>query len=128
MHEQNIDKEIVQALEITFLEVDRDKFQAIANWREKMLETRAATPKYKAIKANDLLVFKCGEDRLERQVLNVYHYPSIEEMLAHLPLEEILPGITTVEDALAIYYGFPDYRENIAKFGIVAIEFNYPEE
>lgn len=41
-------------------------------------------------------------------------------MYVHPEFQLILPGVTSLDEAQAIYYGFRGYKEKIAKHGIVA--------
>ena len=48
-------------------EVDRIVLKAIKN-NQKTIETRAATAKFRKIEKGDVLVFVCGDDKLEKEV------------------------------------------------------------
>ena len=84
------------------------------------METRAAAPKYRKIKVGDILVFTCGADRLEKQVAAVQHCATIKDLLAKIDLKEIMPGVSLAAEAKKIWYSFPNYREKIKKYGLVA--------
>lgn len=102
-------------------EVDRRVFEAIKNG-EKKVETRKASEKYLAIQKGDIAVFKCGNDILEKEILETKHFKSIEEMLAVYSFKQIMPFVNSKEEMLEVYYSFPGYREAIAQNGIVAME------
>src|SRR5581483_12215701 len=104
---------------LVFREVDRDKFDEIAEDR-KTIETRAATIKYRPITAGDTLIFVCGSDSTKKQVAKVEHFDSLEQMFSHLPLSNILPTAKDTNDAKAIYYSFPGYKDKIEAEGILA--------
>lgn len=57
-------------------------------------------------------------------VMETRTYESIEEYLQAETLERTLPGVSTVEEGVAIYLGFwgPEGTEEVAKHGIIAIE------
>jgi len=59
---------------------------------------------------------------LEKEVAQVRFYDSIGEMLEHLPLEEIMPTASGIEEAKKIYYSFPDYKKKIKEYGIAVYE------
>ncbi|PIS14021.1 hypothetical protein COT65_01135 [Candidatus Shapirobacteria bacterium CG09_land_8_20_14_0_10_47_13] len=100
-------------------ETDRWVFEAIKAG-QKTIETRAATPKYQKIKIGDVLVFVCGQDRLEKQVAGVSLFAGLDQLLAKIDLKEIMPSVSSPQDAKKIWYSFPNYREKIKQYGLVA--------
>lgn len=106
---------------LRFREVDKKTFEQIKN-REKTVETRAATEKYRNIKQGDTLLCVCGSKKLEKVVKKTTVFKSIPELLKHHDIKSIMPDISTVEEATKQYYSFPGYREKIEKFGIAAFE------
>lgn len=100
-------------------EADRWVFEAIKNG-QKTVETRAAAPKYRKIKTGDCLVFVCGQDRLEKHVASVSLFASLDQLLAKIDLKEIMPSVSSRQEAEKIWYSFPKYREKIKKYGLVA--------
>jgi ASC-1-like (ASCH) protein len=67
-------------------------------------------------------MFTCGDDKLERQVVSVRSFGSIEDLFAAIPIQKVMPWVRSREEAAEAYYGFPGYVERIAEFGIVAFE------
>lgn len=57
-------------------------------------------------------------------VMETRLYKSIEEYLHKETLERTLPGVTTIEEGVAIYLGFwgSEGTKEVAKHGIIAIE------
>lgn len=104
---------------LTFREIDKDKFDEIVN-RQKTIETRAATNKYRLIKTGDVISFACGDNKVTKQVIEIEYFNSLDAMFASLPLKKILPSAKDLEDARAIYYSFPGYKEKIEVYGIIA--------
>lgn len=102
-------------------EVDRRVFEAVKNG-EKKIETRKASEKYLAVKPGDVAVFKCGEDTLEKEIVNVWHFKSIEEMLQVFDFRQIMPFVDTISEMREVYDSFPGYKEAIAKDGIAAFK------
>jgi ASC-1-like (ASCH) protein len=86
----------------------------------KTVETRLATPRYRAACPGDRLLFLCGAERLERQVKAVRIVPSIEALAQEFAPSSILPGAKNAEDLRALYATFPGYEEKIVSRGIVA--------
>lgn len=104
---------------LVFREVDRDKFQALCDG-SKPIETRAATEKYRGIKAGDKLVVVCGVDTVEKTVKEVRHFESIDTMLGNVPMQAVCPGAGSIEDVYKMYYSFPGYKDKIAQHGLMA--------
>lgn len=104
-----------------FREVDRARFEEVRSG-PKAVETRAGGPKYQGVKAGDEITFSCGDDRFAKKVSKVYHWPSIEAMLAEVPLKRIMPDLDTIEQVRARYAGYPGYEEKIKEFGILGFE------
>jgi len=101
--------------------VDRKFFDAI-RFDEKTIETRAATDKFRLIKPGDILKFICGKDVLEKKVLKAYHFKNIDGLIKSLEIKKIIPFASSLEEAKKIWFGFPDYKEKIKKYGLVAFE------
>ena len=106
---------------LVFRAVDRTRFEEVRSG-VKVVETRAATPKYRAVNVGDGLTFSCGEDTFTKKVNKVYHWPDIETMLAEVPLKRIMPDLETVEHVRTRYAGYKGYAEEIPKFGIAGFE------
>lgn len=102
-------------------EVDRQIFDQIKSGK-KDVETRAAIEKYQKVRAGDVLVFVCGQDRLERKVTRVSHFKDIDSLVSQYDLERIMPAAATLEKAKAIWYSFPNYKAKIKQFGLIAFE------
>jgi ASC-1-like (ASCH) protein len=96
-------------------------FDALASGAKKV-ETRAATPKALLVQEGDIAVFLCAKERLERRVLKVSRFPSIDALLERYEPKEINPGVGNASELKAMYEAFPGYREKIAQYGIVAFE------
>ena len=95
----------------------------------KTIEGRA--PKNEKDKTFDEMVFddvitfinqETGE-QLTCSVLAVNKYSNTKEMLEVNGLKNILPGVFTIEEGIAIYNDLKDYKERIVRFGIYAIVF-----
>lgn len=108
-------------LTLKFPQSTKDVFEAVKTGL-KNVETRAATPKYRAIKPGDKLTLACGADILEVIVIRACRFASVEDLYREIPVESVLPGVKTVKDAKAIHYGFDGYREKLQKFGIMAFD------
>lgn len=112
----------IKKIILRFRVLDKDNFNEIKN-ELKTVETRAATVRYKDIKKGDIIIIVCGKQRITKQVKRVRHFKTIENMLKTLPLKKIMPSVKSVADARKIYYSYPNYKEKIKEFGLVALEF-----
>lgn len=101
--------------------IDKFVFDAVKNG-EKIIETRAATEKYKKIQPGDTLVFVCGAEKIEREVENVEHFISVDDMVKEINFKKIMPFCKNVEEMKKIYYNFPGYKEKIKNFGLLVFD------
>jgi len=101
--------------------IDGAVFAAIRNGVKK-IETRAAIPSYCKIKKGDKIVFICGQEKAEKRVKEVALYKNIRILFKRYGVKDIFPGLATIDEATKKYYSFPDYREKIKKFGLIAWE------
>ena len=98
---------------------DKDIFKALQKGT-KTIETRAAKGRFKRIEAGDVLVFNCANETVEKEVYDVSYYDSVEEMAEELPLKNILPSVSGVEEAKEVYHSFPNYKYKIEEYGLAA--------
>lgn len=108
-------------IQLRFRAVNRDIFEAIRSGRKK-IETRAATARYRNIKAGDALRFVCGKDSFEKGAKKVQIFKSISLLLRKYQSQDINPFVKSDVELQKMYYSYPNYREKIKQFGIIAIE------
>lgn len=106
---------------LPFRSADRPLFESLLDGRKKV-ETRAGSPAYLKIEPGDYLVFTSGQDRVEKKVLTVRHYPSVGQLLTEITWSEIMPLAKSPQEVEAIYNSFPGYKGRLQKFGILAFE------
>jgi ASC-1-like (ASCH) protein len=106
---------------LIFAKINKDTFEMIRNGQKK-IETRAYTVKYHEIKAGDTLVMSCDGEKFEKKVTKATCFLSISDLLATYPIEHINPTVHSEEELTKIYYSFPDYKEKIRDFGLLAFE------
>ncbi|OIO47548.1 MAG: hypothetical protein AUJ32_02565 [Parcubacteria group bacterium CG1_02_40_82] len=106
---------------LKFRAVNRDIFEAIKNGSKK-IETRAATKKFKNIRAGDRIVLVCGKQRFENVVKAVRHFKTIKAMLKKYKIRQVNPWVSTEQELRQVYWNFPNYKEKIKKYGIIAFE------
>ena len=111
----------MEKINLRFREVDRNIFNFIKNGT-KTVETRAGTVKFRDIKAGDILVCVCGEDKLEKVIKKATIFKTIPELLKHYDVKSIMPSLSTAEEAIKQWYSFPGYKEKIEEFGLIAFE------
>ena len=103
-------------------QIDKIVFDAIKNG-QKVIETRAATDKYREVKSGDILVFLCGDEKLEKQIKKVDIYESIDEMVKVIDFKDVMPFVDSVDAMKKVYFSFPKYKEKIEKFGLIVFNF-----
>jgi ASC-1-like (ASCH) protein len=83
---------------------------------------------YKLMGPGDMIVAYDNKEydasEMWRWVQKVNIYSSVEEMLMAEGMKELVPGITDMKNAIALYNSFaPDYLDRINNHGIAAIHF-----
>ncbi len=106
---------------LQFRAINRDTFLAIRRGT-KMIETRAATERYRNILKGDALIFVCGKTKFKKQVKRARKFSSISALLRAYKPRQINPKVKSAEELRVMYASFPGYREKIRKFGIIALE------
>ncbi|RJQ17022.1 hypothetical protein C4573_03100 [Candidatus Woesearchaeota archaeon] len=102
---------------------------------EKTIEGRVSDPEkpsknYKTMSIGDIGVFRAVDEHykllnmsaLRFSIDAIRHYGTVEAMLECEGLQNVLPGVPSIADGVAVYHAFPGYLERIQKFGIYAIE------
>jgi ASC-1-like (ASCH) protein len=110
---------------LKFRAVDKDIFEAILAGSKK-IETRAATEKYRNLKAGDTVVLACGKKRVERKIKKVELFRSMDAVLGKYGPEEygpedINPKTHTIREIKKMWLGFPGYKDKIKKHGFVVM-------
>ena len=106
---------------LRFRAVDKNNFIEIKNGK-KVIETRAATPKYRQIKEGDILEIVCGNQRIQKKIKRVHIFKSIGGMIKAIPFHKIMPSVKSLSEMRQIYYSYPGYREKLKKHGVIAFE------
>jgi ASC-1-like (ASCH) protein len=109
-------------MRFVFNKINKDIFTAVRDGSKKV-ETRAATVKYKGMKAGESVTFSCDGETFEKIISKVTHFNSIDSLIKKYKPQDINPKLTTKEELEEMYHSFPGYKEKIEKEGIVAIEF-----
>jgi ASC-1-like (ASCH) protein len=100
----------------------RQSFDNVKNG-SKRVETRAATIRYRHIKAGDHITFICGASKFSRTVRKAAFFRTISALFKKYSLHDVRPDVQTKKEMVDIWYSFPNYKEKIAKHGLMAFEF-----
>ena len=106
---------------LRFRAINKDIFLDIKSGK-KTVETRAGTERYSNIKSGDKIILVCGKERLEKHVKKAKTFKSIESLIRTYPIKKIMPDISSEKELENAYYSYPNYKEKIKKFGLVALE------
>lgn len=83
---------------------------------QKRVEGRKCAPKYTDLKPEELIEFYVDDRSFTASVVKVISYPTLEAYLETEGVSNALPGIHTLEEAVAIYLQF-NSRETIEASG-----------
>ena len=106
---------------LRFRKKDKDTFLAIARG-EKSVETRAATKRYVGFVEGDTLTFVCGTLRTTKTILRKKHFKTLAALFRAYAPGRIMPGIKNERELRKMYYSFPQYREKLRRYGVIAWE------
>ncbi len=107
--------------QLRFREINRDIFEAIKNGKKK-IETRAATIRFRNIKDGDTIKLVCGKENYKKQVLKAEFFKNIKEILKIYKPEDINPKIHSNRELERMWCSFPNYKEKIKKYGLIALK------
>lgn len=82
----------------------------------KTVEGRKCSPKYQNLNSGDKLKFYCDDGEFIASAVKVEQYSSLESYLETEGVENALPGIASMEEAINVYLGF-NSREVIESSG-----------
>jgi|SRR3989344_1831952 len=106
---------------LRFKATDQKNFDEIKDG-SKLIETRAATVKYRPIQVGDTLIFTCKAERLAKKVLSKRHFVSIEIMIKTVPYQKIMPSVKSIAEMERAYSSYTGYDKKIRTFGLFAFE------
>ena len=106
---------------LRFRKENKDDFDRLRSGI-KSVETRAASPKYQPVETGDNLFFVCGKDKFSKIIKKKYHFKDIDSMLRKISFKKIGPKLKSKEELKKMYDSYPNYKEKIKKFGILAFE------
>jgi ASC-1-like (ASCH) protein len=109
------------------LELNDRPFKAIKAGTKKVegrTKTSLDTFSYDNLKSGDTVTFtnNTTNENIKVDLIAVRHYPNTRSMLEKEGLKNILSSGKDIEGGIESYNTFSEYKENIPKYGIYAIE------
>ena len=91
----------------------------------KTVEGRLNSPKFQDLKPGMHISFSCinTNEIIVYTVEAIHVYANFADMLHNEGIDLMLPGITSIDEGVALYENFPGYRDDVKKFGALAIKF-----
>ncbi len=96
-------------------------FKALKNGTKKV-ETRSPRTRYKNITVGDELVFVGGKNKFKKKVKKTTIFKNINDMLKVYKVKDIMPNKNSQKELEDAYYSYPNYKEKIKQFGLIALE------
>lgn len=105
--------------DIHYMTLSEPYFTQMKN-KEKLYELRIYDEKRRKISVGDFVLFTCGDEEILVQVCSIAVATKFKDLVRgrHF-ISSLLPGVTDAKEAIAIYKGFPDYREKAKKYGVI---------
>lgn len=103
------------------IKVDPKYFNLIQE-KKKTVEGRIYRDKYAQLYAGDIIRFTTEFQELYARVLSTKRFDSFAAMLAYYGIKNCLSDVETLNEAVKIYYSFPNYQNQEQQFGVVGIE------
>ena len=90
----------------------------------KTVEGRLNSPKFQDLCIGMLMSFTsvASDEVVVCEITGIHRYANFKEMLLEQGVENMLPGITCIEQGIAVYESFPGYKEKSVQIGVVAIK------
>ncbi|AXK60327.1 ASCH domain-containing protein [Candidatus Chromulinivorax destructor] len=89
----------------------------------KTVEGRLNSHKFKDLRPGMQINFSSIDthETIICTVASIHVYANFKEMLIHEGLENMLPGVTSLDEGVNLYENFEGYREGVKKVGALAI-------
>lgn len=87
----------------------------------KSVEGRKNLPTFLSWQPKDKVVFFLGNNQFNTEIVALRRYNSLEDYLTNEKVEKVLPGITSLSEAIRIYLQWSS-KEEIEQLGFLAIE------
>lgn len=104
------------------LSLKQNYFDAI-NSGIKTVEGRLNGHKFKDLRPGMQIIFSSvdTDETIICAVASIHVYATFKDMLIDQGLENMLPGVTSLEQGVDLYESFEGYRDGVKKVGAVAI-------
>lgn len=92
--------------------------------RQKIIEGRVWDKTIVNFQCNDIIIFHSHDDPpllVRCRIIALPRYDNFHDMLQLGGYKNYLPDAETLEEAIAVYHGFPSYCERARRHGVVAI-------
>ncbi len=86
----------------------------------KPVEGRKNSPKYHHIQPGDTIEFLWQDEIFWAHVIDVRRYDTLEAYLQDVTIQKALPGVSSLDEALRIYYQWNTPQE-ILKYGFLGV-------
>ena len=87
----------------------------------KTVEGRIKKPPLSTFRVGDGVEFYSSlSDKVYARITNIVHYPTFMEYLKCEGIECCLPGVSSLEDGVGVYYGFYTKQQEL-EHGVLAI-------
>ena len=105
-----------------YLSLRQEYFDAIKSGL-KTVEGRVYSSKFKDLKAGMNIIFSSikTNETIICTVEAINLYANFTNMLQAEGFHNMLPGITSIDEGVALYENFPGYRDDVKKNGALAI-------
>ena len=102
-------------------------FSQIAD-KTKTIEGRINSGQFKAMQPGERILFIHGKKELPCTVVGKRVYSTFREMLAQEGVKNCLPGLQSIDAAVAIYHALPGFALRARQHGVVALEIHVRED
>ena len=93
---------------------------------KKVYETRVYDEKRQKIKLKDIVLFKDrgSKKTFKAQIVELSWFKTFKDAIEDSGVKKVLPNARSLEDAIKIYEGFPNYKSGAKKYGVLRLKFN----
>lgn len=104
------------------LSLQQQYFDAIKSGH-KTVEGRLNKEKYQKLVVGENIQFESpSNDKLICVIVGITTYSDFTAMLLAEGIQNMLPGVATVQEGVKIYESFPGYKQEVQKVGALALK------
>jgi len=99
-----------------------DRWYRLIASGQKVIEGRKGSPTYSRLKVGNYVIFlnESTGERLVKSIAAVNKYPDVRTMLLTEGLDRVLPGVSSIEEGVAIYMSFWN-EADVQRMGVLAL-------